>query len=242
MDLKDLRHRYERHYAPLGGESPSVEAARIAVGGDFDATGALEFYALKAHGLTPESFVVDVGCGTGRLAVQLARRGYRRYAGFDIIGSAVEFARTLCEKPEWEFGVTDGLRIPVKEAVADFVCFFSVFTHVSHEHTYLYLGEASRVLRTGGVAIFTFLEFGIPCHWEHFQGAVERAGGNLEPIVFLSRDAIAAFASHQGFEVVNIVDGDKPTFPIEEQIVTADGRVLNDRGYLGQSLAILRKR
>lgn len=214
----------------------------MAVGGDFEATGALEFYALKAHGLTPDSFVVDVGCGTGRLALQLARRGYRRYAGFDIVPSAVEFARRVCGKPDWEFVVTDGLRLPLGETVADFVCFFSVFTHVVQEHAYLLLGEAARVLRPGGVAICTFLEFSVPCHWEHFEGAVERFGGNLEPIVFLGRDAIAAFSAHLGFEIVNVVDGDKPTFPIDEEIVTGDGRVLRERGYLGQSLAILRRR
>jgi SAM-dependent methyltransferase len=211
------------------------------VGGDFLAAGALEYYALKAHGLAATDFVVDIGCGTGRLACQLARRGHQRYAGFDIVESAIKIARDLCARPEWEFGVTDGLHIPVADGTADIACFFSVFTHVAHEHTYLYLQEARRLLRSGGRAVFSFLEFRIPSHWTQFESAVNHFGGNVEPIVFLDRDAIGQFAARLGYEIVDVLDGDKPSIPIEEEVIRGDGRVMREVGELGQSIAVLRK-
>lgn len=158
------------------------------------------------------------------------------------MASAASYARKTCGRPDWEFGVTDGLRIPVLDSTADFACFFSVFTHVAHEHTYLYLEEARRLLRPGGLVVFTFLEFGIPSHWAQFESAVRCFGLDREPIVFLDRNAIVRIAEQLGYEVLALVDGDKPTFPIDEEIVTAGGLVMQGRGYLGQSLSVLRKR
>lgn len=242
MDLTQLRDRYDQHYAALTNRHEATQAAHLAVGGDFVSVGALEYYALKAHGLRPDHLVVDIGCGTGRLAVQLAERGHERYAGFDIMAPAVRYACEGCNRPDWEFGVTDGLCIPVPDSAADFACFFSVFTHVAHEHTYLYLEEARRLLRPGGLVVFTFLEFGIPSHWAQFESAVRGFGLNREPIVFLDRHAIGRFAEQLGYDVLALVDGDKPTFPIDEEIITAGGVVMRGRGFLGQSLSVLRKR
>jgi 2-polyprenyl-3-methyl-5-hydroxy-6-metoxy-1,4-benzoquinol methylase len=50
---------------------PGSEALRRAVGGEFEAVGKLEYY-LRSLGLTNGHLVVDVGCGSGRLAQQLA--------------------------------------------------------------------------------------------------------------------------------------------------------------------------
>ena len=242
MTLLELRRRYQLHYSSLGQRETRDHAAELAVGGDFEAVGALEYYALKAHGLAINHRVVDVGCGTGRLSVQLARRGHEHYAGFDLMPEAVDHARAICRRPDWTFAVTDGLQIATSDGAADFVCFFSVFTHVAHEHTYLYLQESKRVLQAGGLVVFTFLEFKIPSHWVQFEAAILGFGREVEPIVFLDRAAIRSFAARLDLEVLALVDGDVPTFPIEEPITWEDGRVMHGRGYLGQSLAVLRKR
>jgi hypothetical protein len=48
----------------------SEEALEAAIGdGDFDAFGLLETELLIDSGLTPSSYLVDVGCGSGRLTV-----------------------------------------------------------------------------------------------------------------------------------------------------------------------------
>ena len=57
----------ERRFGPGG------EALRRAVGGEFEAVGKLEYHLLRSLGLGNGHLVVDVGCGSGRLAHQLAR-------------------------------------------------------------------------------------------------------------------------------------------------------------------------
>lgn len=67
---------------------------------DLAATGA------EVHGevdfvmtLTPSS-VLDVGCGTGRVAIELARRGVE-VVGVDLLGSMLATARKLAPEIEW---------------------------------------------------------------------------------------------------------------------------------------------
>jgi SAM-dependent methyltransferase len=242
MSLQTLLDRYKNHYASIAGEHSHDEAAALAVGGDFYTIGALEYYVLKAHGLNETTHVVDVGCGTGRLAAQLAVRGHPHYSGFDIMESAVTYARNLCKMPGWKFGVTEGLSVDVPKGAGDMVCFFSVFTHITHEHTYLYLKDAVRILKPGGLVIFSFLEFAVPSHWDAFAKAVNNFGKETEPVVFLDRAGITQFANHLDFEVLALVDGDKPTFPIEEELSLGPTVIMKGRGLLGQSLAIMRKR
>ena len=240
MNLRMLLQRYQKHYSALSEHQTAARAAELAVGGDFNAVGVLEYYVLKANALTHDMLLVDVGCGTGRLAYQLAIRGHNRYAGFDIVASAVERARVLCDKPNWKFGVTDGVKINIRDGVADMACFFSVFTHITPEHTYLYLQEMKRILKPGGTVVFTFLEFSIPSHWRMFEGAVRNFVAEEEPIVFLDRQGIVSFAKALGFEIVSFQDGDKPTVPIGERISWDDGSTMIDQGNLGQSICILK--
>ncbi|HEX3728536.1 MAG TPA: class I SAM-dependent methyltransferase, partial [Opitutaceae bacterium] len=172
MNFRSLLKRYQDHYFALSDAHAQDRAAELAVGGDFHPVGALEYFILKANGLKDDTFVLDVGCGTGRLGHQLAKRQHRQYAGYDIVQSAVDHARKLCAMPDWTFGVTDGVGIALPDASVDLACFFSVFTHIQHEHTFLYLKEMHRLLQPGGVVIFTFLEYKIPSHWTMFEAAV----------------------------------------------------------------------
>jgi ubiquinone/menaquinone biosynthesis C-methylase UbiE len=109
---------------------------------------------------------------------------------------------------DWKFSVVDDVQIPCTDNVADFVTFFSVLTHTTHEESFKYLQEASRCLKVGVHVVISFLEFRIPCDWETFITSVKaKAGGPL--IQFLDRDAIAAWAGHRGAAVDSFFDGDK---------------------------------
>ena len=61
------------------------DAMRLAVGGEFDAVGKLEHYLLRSLGLSSGHLIIDVGCGSGRLAQQLAGDKSIRYVGTDVV-------------------------------------------------------------------------------------------------------------------------------------------------------------
>ncbi len=211
------------------------EALRLAVGGESEAVGKLEYYLLGSLGLTTGPLVVDIRCGSGRLAQQLADKGIR-YIGTDVVPRLIESAQALTMRDDWKFSVVDDVQIPCTDNVADFVTFFSVLTHTTHEESFKYLQEASRCLKVGGHVVISFLEFRIPCHWETLIASVKaKAGGPL--IQFLDRDAIAAWAGHSGPAVDSFFDGDKGHIPILEEIRWENGTFMKSLG----NLAVLRK-
>jgi len=108
------------------------------------------------------------------------------------------------------------------------VAAFSLFTHLLHEETYIYLQDALRVLKPGGKIVMSFLEFGEPTHWEVFAPTVEarRTNTRLPLNTFIERSAIDVWCSHLGFERLAFVD--------------AQDKCWNGSA-LGQSLAVLRK-
>jgi SAM-dependent methyltransferase len=232
---------YPNHLAQLRAILPDDAALEAAVGGEFVTIGKLERALLRSLGLTDGHFVVDVGCGSGRLALQLAALPELRYLGTDVVPDLLDHARQLTQRDDWSFVTTDGISIPCENSCADFVCFFSVFTHLAHEDTYRYLREVKRVLKPGGRVVLSFLEFHVPCHWSIFEDYVDRARPGYHLNQFIERDAIIAWAGHLGFHVDFIADGDKPHIPLDEELTWQDGRVIRDRGCLGQSVAVLSK-
>jgi SAM-dependent methyltransferase len=239
--MNQFNEAYRKHVDALEKRLETDEALRVAVGGEFIAVGKLTYYLLRSLGLADGQLVVDVGCGSGRLAVQLAPFEGIRYIGFDVVERLVEYASDLSKRPDWKFLTTDGTRIPCEDGAADFVCFFSVFTHLLHEDTFRYFRETKRVLKRGGHMVFSFLEFRLPLHWNVFAATVESAGTGQHLNQFIDRDGIAAWAAHSGLEIVGIYDGDKPHIPIPEEIRWDHGARMGTLGNIGQSVAVLRK-
>lgn len=237
----------EGHYhASYGAKTKELLAERSerdamaeAVGGEFAAVGALEFCLLKQEGLRPEHTVIDVGCGSGRLAVQLRDYLSGTYVGMDVVPALYEHASHLCARPDWRFYSAPGTTIPEPDATADFVAFFSVFTHLLHEETYRYLTEAARVLKPGGRAVFSFLEYRIPSHWNVFDESVKDTRPDKVLNAFVDRDMIAGFAQRAGLAITALHDGDAPHIPLDRVVRWDDGREMNGLGNLGQSVCVL---
>jgi SAM-dependent methyltransferase len=143
MVRPDYVASYERTLASLIAQHGEAVAMDLIVGGQSDAIGILELSTLQTIGLRPEHDVIDVGCGSGRLAVKLAPMLTGKYWGSDVLPSVVAYAKKICARPEWEFHTTNGMGIPAPDACADFACFFSVFTHLAGARGHLSLPARS---------------------------------------------------------------------------------------------------
>lgn len=238
----DRGERYRRYVSKhLSGDAGEDVALRRAIGGEFDAIGQIQADLLIAKGLGPDGRVIDVGCGSGRLALPLSRylNDQGSYVGTDVVPELLDYAKRLTNRDNFEFHPTDRFAIPSDADSADIVCFFSVFTHLRHEHSYRYLREAKRLLKPGGRIIFSFLEFAIYSHWEVFRLNVKRPFADKPLDQFMSRDAIDAWAHHLQLEVTEILNGDEPNIPLSRPVTMGHGVTYTDFAPMGQSVAIL---
>ena len=239
----DFRSTYVSHVHGLEESHGHAEAMELAVGGEFEGIGLLELEILKHFGLRADDYLIDAGCGSGRLARPLSGYLTGRYLGIDVVPALLGHARQIVNRPDWRFEVAPGLTIPEVADAADMVCFFSVFTHLLHEHSYLYLRDARRVLKPGGRIVFSFLDFTMPEHWAVFEGNLADVGVNAQHLnAFISKDAIAVWANRLEMELETIRDANDPFIPLSVPIRFGDGRTMVGRGTLGQSVCVLRKR
>ena len=126
-------------------------------------------------GLERNSAVLDVGCGSGRIAMTLARYldSSARYEGFDTDREAVEWCqkRLTPRYPNFRFQFADlynelynptgqytgnEYRFPYDDSSFDVVFLASVFTHMLPADIDNYLGEVARVLKPGRRCLVTF--------------------------------------------------------------------------------------
>ncbi len=216
---------YEKHVAKLIAKHPIDEAMSLAVGGSYQKIGLIEKRLLDYAGLRPGMSLVDIGCGSGRLAATLSDE--IEYLGTDVVQSLLDYARSK-SPASFKFRRHVAMSVPCRDASVDFICAFSVFTHLQHAETFIYLADATRALRTGGTLMFSFLEFFEPAHWSIFTGTVAetRARTPTHLNMFIERNAIETWAAKLGLHVKEFIDA---------------GAAPQGGDPLGQSVAILRK-
>ncbi|HET9478691.1 MAG TPA: methyltransferase domain-containing protein [Pyrinomonadaceae bacterium] len=239
----DFRKTHRRLLQQLRNSHSHDEAVRLAVGGEFDAFGLLLREALVFHGLKPTDYLIDVGCGSGRLAKPLAEYLKGKYLGIDVVPGLVQYARRLVPRPDWRFEVAEGLTIPEADQQAGLVCFFSVLTHLLHEESFVYLREAKRVLKPGGKIVLSFLDFRVASHWGSFESNLRDIGLGSQPMnVFVCPDMLREWAKRLEIEIETIHDGDESYLPLSKPITFEDGTVLKDRAAFGQSVCVMVRR
>lgn len=201
--MADNAAAYARLVSALRATYGDETAMSLTVGGSFEVMGAIEREILMSAGLREGQYLIDVGCGSGRLANALSRDQIR-YLGIDIVPELLEYAQHICRRTDWRFKRVNSIAIPEADRSADMVCFFSVWTHLLHEDCYSYLLEARRVLKAGGRVVASFLEFRVPEHWAAFADAVN----GVAPVhtQFCDRNAICEWAGHAGFRVEGFHD------------------------------------
>ena len=126
-------------------------------------------------GLSPRSHLLEIGCGTGRVAGALTTflDELGRYEGLDVVPGSVEW----CQKeiasrfPNFTFQCADVYNgfynpkshtqardyvFPFEQSSFDFVYLTSVFTHMFPEDIENYLRQIERVLKPNGRVLMTF--------------------------------------------------------------------------------------
>jgi SAM-dependent methyltransferase len=147
---------------------------------------------LEKHGLTPDSRVLDIGCGTGQMAgpllSYLTDRG--AYYGTDIGKEAIDFCGRTFRRRNFVFRQGAMTRVPFDAADGpfDLAIFFSVFTHTFVDESALLLAEAKRLLAPGGIVIADVIT----------SPLVERGSGHRGEMV-VNRDHFLRLAGMLGF-------------------------------------------
>jgi ubiquinone/menaquinone biosynthesis C-methylase UbiE len=104
-------------------------------------------------------------------------------------------------------------RLPLEDASFDFVCAFSVFTHVEHEDVLGQLREAHRLTRSGGRMLFSCLPIELDRAREVFLRSARdnvRARWLVAPRnVVTARPLMEWIAELAGWRVLRWVDGER---------------------------------
>ena len=142
---------------------------------DYHAIGReLSGLAVRLGGLRPDDAVLEVGSGTGRMAVALTAvlSPQGRFEGFDIVREGVAWcqAHLTPRFPRFRFqhadifnsfycpggrGTAAAFRFPFDDESFDFVLATSVLTHMYRAEAAHYLSEIARVLRPRGRTFIT---------------------------------------------------------------------------------------
>jgi SAM-dependent methyltransferase len=156
---------YRRLMRTMRRREATLEGAILRTTGAADLDfGSVELSILNAAGLREIGYVIDVGCGSGRLGLALRSFPNIKFMGIDIVPEMIAFAREKCERPDWRFLVVEGLSIPENDGLADYVSLFSVITHLKPQESLQYLRDAKRTLKRGGKIVASFLDRNVKDH------------------------------------------------------------------------------
>ena len=105
-------------------------------------------------GLAPGARIVDLGCGHGRHANELARRGYE-VLGVDLVPGLLERARDVArsEGLRVDYALGDVRGLGMVEAFDHAICLFGAFGFLDDEGNAEHLRVAAAALRPGGTLL-----------------------------------------------------------------------------------------
>lgn len=171
-------------------------------------------------GLRDDSVLIDLGSGPGRLAFGLIANDWAgSYLGIEVNKRHVDWADKAItpDHPRYRFIRVDApnerynpkgtaqRHVPVDAGSIDFICAFSVFSHLVTEETRAYLAEFRRVLKSGGRAFVTaYVADDVPDETENPEGQREWHG-RLH-VVQYSTDYMRRLIDEAGLTLHDIID------------------------------------
>ena len=134
--------------------------AAIGGGENWEEHGDLQRAFLISRGLKRHHTLLDIGCGTGRLARRITRYLIPfQYIGYDISAEAIKAAKKLSVSEGWEdFFPTFFLGDISPDGVpVDFAWAFSVFIHLPLENVRDIMDRVAKRLRRNGQFLFSYV-------------------------------------------------------------------------------------
>lgn len=169
----------DKYYEMTGTRPPMTPPAMSALlvgSGDFKAIGkSLRSHLIEYCNMKPNSQVLEIGCGYGRVAIALSEflNGEGSYDGVDVVKDATDWCTYEISKKYSNFRFHHAdvsnpyahkevgqsaveYRFPFSEGQFDVVFLTSVFSHMRPPEIEAYLKEIGRVLKVGGKCLATF--------------------------------------------------------------------------------------
>lgn len=180
---------------------------------------------LELAAIGPDDRVIDVGCGTGTLAVMASARGPKQVTGVDLDEDVIHRARAKAASAgvEVDFRVGSATELPLADESADVVLTSLLFHHLERPAKETAAREMHRVLAPGGR--LAFADWGPAA--DPLTGAlflVIRATDGFGPTADHAAGRIPEILSAAGFAEVVRADGLRTVYGSLELLTARRGR------------------
>lgn len=171
---------------------------------------------LKAHGPAHAKRLLDIGCGTGRHLITLAKRGYQ-LTGVDIRPEMIAYVQEQAKQAgvRATVSVDDLRRLSVRGTCDAAYCFMDTFRFLlTNEEILAHLRTVASLLATGGLYL---VDFWIPRQWDLIGNEIhqwEQTEGDTTVRVFYLQHPESVDPIDQTFEdelVFEVQEGDQHT-------------------------------